>query len=253
MDTPDLLSAAAGLLTGILSSYVASQLHEANRSQRGSLKLRRILNVGHDNIVFVLQDRGRAPESIMPRVAVEDILAMNNMVSLLAGARPRIRPKIRDHERVQETDRSRDIISLGGPMNKYTAEILARTARPGIAVTEDASGLRTLHVDGMKFDSQSRHVADSAAPELPRDDIGFIAKLPNPDEPSRNVLIVAGLRGIGTWGAADYLRKHIGDVYALKRSSGKMKHHGHFLLVLEVHYRDFNVRSCDVRHFQDIS
>lgn len=74
--------------------------------------------------------------------------------------------------------------------------------------------------------------------EGPLDDIAMIVKASNPYNPSAKVIIVAGIRGIGTWGAARFLREQAGDI---ARRFGN----GNFAMLVKVRFRNWRIESTE--------
>ncbi|MFN0180721.1 MAG: hypothetical protein ACKVZ0_18115 [Gemmatimonadales bacterium] len=73
------------------------------------------------------------------------------------------------------------------------------------------------------------------------DDVAMIIKCPNPFDRGSTVLIVAGVRGIGTWGAAYYLRDHATKLS--ERTGGEP-----FCLLLRIRYA-----ALQITHFEEVT
>lgn len=106
------------------------------------------------------------------------------------------------------------------------------------------------------------------AAELKLDDVAVIAKYRNPFSPNNDnfLLMIAGVRGIGTWGATHYLREKAGELYERKggrpksgwlpiltsyRPNGK---DGEFIAFLSIRYENFSIVGTDLKDkFVDIT
>lgn len=66
------------------------------------------------------------------------------------------------------------------------------------------------------------------------EDYALIIRAENPWNPETRLIIIAGIRGIGTWGAARYLRSQIREL--LKRRHGK-----DFAAVIHVEYNNYKI------------
>ena len=53
------------------------------------------------------------------------------------------------------------------------------------------------------------------------EDLAIITKIANPWNPEMRLIWVAGIRGIGTWGAAEFLKKRWQELYDLLPDSNK--------------------------------
>jgi hypothetical protein len=98
----------------------------------------------------------------------------------------------------------------------------------------------------MTYTSPSYH----GTPDEPRarsKDVAFILRRPNPKNDACSVVVLAGIRGIGTWGAADHLRKYAKRLAArVRRDQEGAAEHG-FLAVIEVEYENFDIVQSRVK------
>lgn len=80
----------------------------------------------------------------------------------------------------------------------------------------------------------------------------MIIKAENPWHSSKNVLIFAGIRGIGTWGAAECLRNEWKKIYDLKRSDGKHSKRGNFVTLVKVCLKKGDIIELNVERMIDL-
>jgi hypothetical protein len=66
------------------------------------------------------------------------------------------------------------------------------------------------------------------------DDFSVIIRAPNPWNPETKLFIVSGIRGIGTWGGARYLRSQTPEI--LRRTDG-----GDFAAVVKIGYEGYKI------------
>lgn len=87
--------------------------------------------------------------------------------------------------------------------------------------------------------------------------IAMIAKVTNPlDEEKKNkILLLAGVRGIGTGGAAECVRRKWKRIYNKKGKGGSegYRKDGNFAAVIDVKYHNFNIVRTKVQTLQDLS
>lgn len=123
-----------------------------------------------------------------------------------------------------------NLVLLGGPKrNKVTREVLKMAAKLRYDMQLDAKGENRLYDRRAKHEFRSsRDLAPSPAQPADEDlegtngyDYGLIMSMPNPLHLDRGVLLLAGLHGIGTVGAASYIseRRRLQEL-ARKRQGG---------------------------------
>jgi len=244
----------AGFVLGGISSYLAASVYEHRKERTKSIAERSIFNFGGRDLIIVVPHRGRESDSIMPRVAVEDVLAMKNVIAIASRIYPEMRIQVRDASHLTNEDRKANIVTLGGSkVNSFTAEVMEGFKAACFRFEEDTgTGRWQLRRDSNTlFMSQSHKISDQASPELPREDKGLVMKLRNAVNLDCCIFVIAGIRGIGTWGATDCLRKHMKDVYAKKRADAGYAKSVEFCMVVAVKYESFDIRSTQITDFED--
>jgi hypothetical protein len=85
----------------------------------------------------------------------------------------------------------------------------------GYPVHRSIRGRHTTYESGA-YDVNNAEAAEN--PELGIEEHALLIKVKNPGDPNSRtkVLVLAGIRGIGTWVAADYLRKYHESIYNTK-------------------------------------
>jgi hypothetical protein len=215
------LSNIFSFIVGFVTSLLASYMYAYLQRRTGSRYLRALFSFGKGEVLLVVPHRARESSSIMPRVAIEDVFAMRNVIEILGHLG--ISNKIRDPERLSDKDKQRNIVTFGGEkVNEFTAEILKKLP-PGESFSFKSDptnadrhfiqrGATTTYI------SQSFDVSDDIGPHEERKDIALVLKNKNPNNPGSIVVVIAGIRGIGTWGASDHLRKKAEEIYRKKRA-----------------------------------
>lgn len=84
-------------------------------------------------------------------------------------------------------------------------------------------------------------------------DYAAVTKVRNPWKPEKQVLIVAGVRAIGTWGAAETVKKWYELIYREKKGwlQGSRKD-GYFSALLRIEYRNSDIVKAEVIGLIDI-
>jgi hypothetical protein len=219
--------------------------------------VRNIVNFGNGDVIFVLPHREHPPDSIVPRVAGEDVHAMMNVIYLVTRAGLPLKFKIRDTSNLSDEDKKRNIVTIGGTeANEYTNWVLNK-ANVAVRFERDDSGKSFVLKRGATttYTSPSHLVPPEASTEVAREDVALLCKLRNPMNPSGDtiVVVVAGLRGIGTWAAADCLRKKYHEIYSRKRKGRHFSKSGDFIMVLSAAYEKFDIRDTRIIDFEDIA
>jgi hypothetical protein len=76
------------------------------------------------------------------------------------------------------------------------------------------------------------------------DDYAVITKKTNPWNDRNKIVVVAGIRGVGTWGAAECLKKEWSQIYG---SLGKSEKDSDFSALIKIRYDNCDITSIDVR------
>ncbi len=197
---------------------------------------------------------------LLPQTAIEDFLAVNNIISayLRIGKHPP--DKLRDHDHLEPFERRNNnlILICSNKSNSVTREALdllrARNRRLADLVPyfEDVPGRpgeSQIRWNRGVFPSESYK---QTGPQL--DDMAVIVKARNPWAQQHKILIVAGIRGIGTWGAAEMLKKGWKELYDSKDSSRsrRTKKQGDFAAIVSIHYEDHDIKSATLCQLIDL-
>ena len=257
-DWPGLVSNAVWAAIGALLLYAWTRIKAWRRSRGHSA-----IFVGiNDPTLFVFPPRPGG-DRLLPHMAVEDFLAINNIISayLQIG---RIPPaKVRDHSHLTDQDKKTNnlILICSSKSNDVTREALNllrernSRLRDLIPYFEDVPGAKNqIHIKW----SGGTYTSDSYLQQDRRDqrqeDIAVIVKAQNPWAAQHKILVVAGIRGIGTWGAAEFLKKWWQDLYDQKdksRARGTTKA-GDFAALVRVHYEDHDIKDATLLHIVDL-
>jgi hypothetical protein len=249
------LSIIFSFILGVVTSLVATYIYAGQQRRTSSRSLRALFSFGKGEVLLVFPHRAREPSSIMPRMAIEDVFAMKNIIEILGHLR--ISNKIRDPGRLSDRDKQRNIITFGGEkVNEFTAEILKRLP-PGksFSFKPDPTNANRYFIQRgatTTYTSLSFDVSDDAGPHEERKDTGFVLKHVNPNNRDSIVVVIAGIRGIGTWGASDCLRKKAEEIYGKKRAGHGYKKTGGYVMMIEVTYKNFDILETAVIDFQDL-
>jgi hypothetical protein len=220
------------VLTFILSvgaSIIGTVIYLRLSEHRKNQPLNRILNFGPDDeLIFVFTHRDHVPESILPRTSTEDFMAMNNFISALIKVGWKKKIAVRDTLRLTEQDKQKNLVLIcSAKSNIVTKEVQDMLLENKIRCYFNAQKPNTnqWHIKDLvmgnfpsKTYNEIHDYLDSggephelASQEL--NDVAVITKVTNPWNAINKIFIVAGVRGIGTWGAAECIKKEWRDIY----------------------------------------
>jgi hypothetical protein len=246
------------VVLSILTSILAALLLKYALNFRRLKRLGTLFSFGPGSLIFVVPHRGQDTDSIMPRVAIEDVLAMRNIL-LAAGEIDRATDiVIRDPDHLTSEDRKQNLIVLGGPnVNSVTADFLKDLGRDipfefKKISTGESTEWSFYREPGTYHSSPSYKVPNNLGPTEERKDFGLFAKLGNPANQASHIFLVAGLRGIGTWGAANFARNKAKEILRRKRRH-KLFKRGSFALLVAITYRDFDIADTTMIDFIDLN
>ncbi len=202
----------------------------------------------------------------MPRIATEDFIAMNNVIGALVQTGWDGQIRVRDTTHLTEADRQKNLVTLGGEkVNDFTKsllKILAKREIDGFQFRENPEfpgRWQLIHGDFGRYVSRSYESKDlveeinRGTTEVELKDVAIVAKVTNPWHSANKIIIIAGIRGIGTWGAAEFLRKKANEIYQKKRSTHGYKKTGDFAAIFTIRYKNFDIVGMEQHEFIDIS
>lgn len=259
------LNLVLSFLLGVLASAIGTYFYLVISKRTGNRYLRQLFNFGSDAVIFVFTHGGQAPQAILPRTSTEAFIAVNNLIGtlILTGWKGPIR--VRDTTHIDGHDRTKNLVIVTGPKsNSFAGEVLATIKKqvPSLLDFEKLSDTPErwqILSDIYKCPSPS-YEQEEAALQIGKEiatqkleDVAMIIKVTNPWNGANKIFIVAGVRGIGTWGAAEYLRKYAEELYQAKSGSGKFKKNGNFAALLKVTYENFDIVQVELRQLIDIT
>lgn len=246
------ISFVFGYATNILSGPHSKRFREWIEGRY----FRTLLRLGRDEVIVVLPHQPAQGTRRLPQVAVEDVLALRNVLEVLAELGIN-HPRIRHAENLVEPDLKRNIITIGGSnRNTFTREILTHPVNGDLlSFVQSSNGSNQVELkrgNDTTYTSPSYVGAPSDEPKAPSRDIAIILRRPNPKNESCSIVVLAGIRGIGTWGACDHLRKHAKSLAArVKKDHANAVEHG-FLAVIDVDYENFDIIRSRVKDVTSI-
>lgn len=230
----NLVSVIVSFIVGYMTNVLAGPHTRRFTDWINTGPIRKVLQLGPSDVVVVIPlhkiENGRR----LPYVAVEDVYALRNVLALLAKMGRTI-PSIRDPEHLDGVV-TKNLITIGGPnRNSFTKYILS--AQEKIKFVDDqVTGHTEIHRG-----TGTRHTSASySKPEGEQSsDMAVLLRCQNPKNESNVVIVIAGIRGIGTWGASDYLRK---EAEALAGELDERQKHTGFLAEIAVDYEKLDIR-----------
>lgn len=250
------ISSVLGFVLGYIASVLAGPHTKRFTERVEGGAVRDLLKLNGSDVLIVVPHQPGPNTRCRPQFAVEDVLAVRNVFDVLAEIGIK-NPKIRHPENLDESDLKKNIVSIGGSLrNSFTAEVLRAPINGDILDFVRSPA----HLDQVElhrgpttvYHSPSYTEPTSDQPRAASKDIAFILRRPNPKNESKSVLVLAGIRGTGTWGASDHLRKHARTLAErVARDQGGAMTHG-FLALLDVEYANFDISRTKVKDIASI-
>ena len=185
---------------------------------------------------------------------------MNNIISAYLRVEKHPPDRLRDHDHLPDAERKNNnlILICSSKSNRVTKEAIdilrAKNRRLADLVPyfEDVPGKPgQIQIKWNKgvFPSESY---DQSGPRL--NDMAVIVKVRNPWAEQHTLLIVAGIRGVGTWGAAEMLKKWWKELYDSKDSSRnrRTRKQGDFAAIVSIHYEDHDIKGASLCQLVDL-
>jgi len=230
-------------ILGVTASLVGTLIYQKYIESKKNRPLRELLNFGNDDpIIFVFPPRSSEKwKTILPWLSAEDSLAINNISRLLAKLEIKNEIRFSYSDKLNETDKRMNVISIcASRRNSFTESILnmENRIRPHffnfsgkdkdyLIKNKYMQFISNSYTQIEKYDSNGTPVSAQVIT-----DVAIISKFRNPLNAANKVLVLAGIRGIGTWGAAEMFRKNWQRIY---KEKGEKKD-GDFSAVVSVKY-----------------
>lgn len=202
-------------------------------------------------IVFPPREPPSPRKAILPQISIESSLAINNIITAFLAAGHEPPSRFRDpRDLTEEEKRDNNLIMVcSGKRNPITKEALellraqSHTFADLIPSFEQEPHTGRLQIRWNKG-AYSSESFDQPGPEY--DDVALIVKVRSPWDDRRKILIVAGVRGVGTWGAAEFLKKWWRPLYewlGRSRRFGTSKR-GDFAALVSVRYCNYDIKEA---------
>lgn len=248
-----------GFFLSLLATIFGAAIYARLREYKTKRPLNRLLNFGNDELLYIFPPRYEAPEAILPRTSTEDFLAMNNFTGALLQIGWANKVGVRDIDHFTPNDKNRNLVVICSPKSNPFAAVVQtemfklypqsrfyRVERdPDHRVEQDPDEEQWVVRDGFgiwRSDTYSQidgfREENLVTAEQTLDDVAVISKITNPWNKENKIFLVAGVRGIGTWGAAECINKEWQQIY--KRMPRRLKG-GDFSALVQVDYHN-----CDI-------
>jgi len=282
--TPYIITFLSGVITSLIGAllYQKFQEYQINRPlykllnfgdddiifvfpSRPTTEMCGTCSVVHESNQNVNTDMNQDNASIIPKqillwISTEDFLAINSFTRLLEKLNFKGEIKFRYANKFNDEDeKSKNIISICSPRrNVFTREILNEIRDRGSFFFDEDKESEKYNIKnnrnvGVSYNSPSyeqieqfvKDKSDISAQKI--DDFAIVSKLDNPKNPKNKILILAGIRGIGSWGVAEMFKKDWKVIY--ERVGKKIDS---FSAVVAVKYKNSRIDSTEIRDVQSI-
>jgi hypothetical protein len=254
----DAILLTAGFVLSVVAGLIGAKIQRTIDRYGEQRPLNQLLNFGKDDLLFVFPHREEITEAILPRTSTEDFLAMNNFISALItlGWNRRIGVRDTGHNSPDIRDKKRNLVIICSPKsNSLTTELQTQLKQKSFRFFsfEHASDGRWYIWDGDgKLESKSYEQEDEyikngvdrhLLPTKSFEDYAVVTKVSNPWNSKNKVLLLAGIRGIGTWAAAECMKKEWKQIYNLLPNKHKDIDYS---ALLRINYHNCDIASITV-------
>lgn len=261
-------TAIYSLILAVGSAVLGALISDALKGGLRHYGQRRLLGIGtHDDVLFVYATRGaREAGKVMPPITTEDALAITNVLSALLAIRWRGKAKFVDPDNLTVDDRdTHHLVCICSSLsNSFTRQVIerAREVHPqGVHYFQEPTPGRhaTISDGDVHIESDAWGLIEEADRQrvgmiMDRiKDAAIIAKFANPWNDHKKAFVVAGLRGIGTWGAAEFLKKHWRLLYDAKGGRKGKRKDGFFSAAVRITYQQLDIREFELIHLHDLT
>ena len=259
----DIILLALGFFLSIGAGLAGALIQRRLDRRRERRPLNQLLNFGPDKLLFIFPHRDASPEAILPRTSTEDFLAMNNFISALLNVGWARKIGVRDVTRLKESEKGHNLVIICSTKSNSVAATFQDELRNlhANAFAFESEGDRVVisDVDGARYQSRSYQqveeylrsgVARADLPSKKYEDYGVVTKVSNPWNEKNKVVWIAGIRGIGTWGAAECMKKEWRQIYdQLPRQEKDCD----FSAFLKIEYDNCDITRVEVRRVERLS
>lgn len=259
------------VVVGVTSTLLGALLWElGERAWKARWKrgLKKLVPFSRDSTLYLIYPpRHGGEEGLLPKTSSEDFMAINNMISaFLSLGWNSNRFVVRDTDRVTGEHEKQNMVIFCSPKSNELAERLQqKLLQDGVNFYH----FREVSVHGFKqwvlngggalyvspaVTAEHRH--RQAGDEKPLhsetlEDVAVVTSIRNPWNPDTRILWIAGVRGVGTWGAAETVKKWHKQLYTVLRRT-KARKTGSFSALLRITYSNSDIVKSKVSGFISI-
>lgn len=186
-------------------------------------------------------------------VTFEDMLAVNyveRLLTLSAWKDNAIQMReAHSFGKIDTHDSAKNLVLIcsprSNPVTKTYLDLINENVRLKWSFEEDSNMHLYINTDDGKWSSASYSQEDNirtsgkSVEESTLDDMAIIIRSTNPMNPKTKVLIIAGIRGIGTWGSAKYLRQNAKEL--IKKTKGK-----DFACLMKIQFSKWRIQKTEL-------
>lgn len=240
---------------GVASSLVAEFVFREWLRSRRARPLNALLNFGADDLLFIFPHR-EMPESILPRTSTEDVFAINNFISALIAIGWSRQIRMRDTTRLSADDKKKNLVSIcSSKTNVFTKELMALLREKGVKTywfeatgandeweLKDRNGRYPSPSYASIRDFRAKGLGPAQIVEEQLEDLAVVMKVTNPWNALNKIFVIAGIRGIGTWGAAECVKKNWKSIHNQVKDNPRAD----FAALLRVTYKNCDIVGTEV-------
>lgn len=254
----DAILLTAGFILSIVAGLIGAKIQRKIDRYGETRPLNQLLNFGKDDLLLVFPHREEITKAILPRTSTEDFLAMNNFISALITLEWNRKIGVRDtrHHSPNARDKKRNLVIICSPKsNSFAGEFQTQLKQKGLQffsfepISDDIWRISDGHgeVKSKSYEQEAEYIKSGVErhllPTMSFEDYAVITKVANPWNSENKILLLAGIRGIGTWGAAECIKKKWKQIYAQVPNTQKDID---FSALLRISYHNCDITGIEV-------
>ena len=265
MSIENILILVVGFVLSVGAAIFGAYFQRKLDERRETRPLSQLLNFGKDDLYFIYPHRNdfgnntvRKDTSILPRTSTEDFMAVNNFISALINRRWDRKLCFHDTTHVSGEDKKKNLVIICSPKSNGFAALYQKEINEkhyfdhfyefkqdnrGEWYITDGHGIWTSPSFTMETEYLKNGINRDGFASQSFEDYAVITKTRNPWNEKNKIISVAGIRGFGTWGAAECVKKEWRQIF--KKLPRNCKEEG-FSALVNIKYDNFDITSIEL-------
>ncbi|TXI27590.1 MAG: hypothetical protein E6Q60_09295 [Nitrosomonas oligotropha] len=246
------ITIAISLITGVIGTFIAIAIQKAYKRYQERNPFLTSMGIKHSSPTYIvipkraLLDNNETNQAVRDHVTFEDMLAANYVerALTLAGLEQKniIVSSSRDFLDDAGATKQNIVVICSPKENEVAEKVFSKIEEKyliQLSFEKHPANPKewVIIFDGATYESPS--YKQDAEMKEEKSDYAVIARIRNPWNAEKSVILLCGIRGIGTWGAARYLRDKASEL--CNRSK-----RGDFIGIVKVTYENYKMKNFEL-------